>query len=69
MHILGVIVLFILVAAIGTLFAGLIWWVGLGILAHIFNVQQLAIDYWPSVAVAFIVNILLGGLIRNRQSS
>lgn len=46
------------------LLAGFIWMIGLGILSHIFHVKNLAIGFWPSVLVAFVVNLLLGGLRR-----
>lgn len=42
---------------------GLIWMLGLGVLADIFNAPNLAIGYWQSVLVGFIVAVLLGGLI------
>lgn len=62
MKVLGIVLLFLLIFVGATLFAGLLWWVGLGILANIFNAPNLAITYWQSVVVALIANILLGGI-------
>lgn len=46
---------------IGFLLGGLIWMVGLGLLAQIFQAPNLAIGYWQSVVVAVIVSLLFGG--------
>ena len=59
---LGIILLFILLCAVAILFAGLVWWIGLGILAGIFHAPNLAIGYWQSVVAALVVNIMLGGV-------
>jgi len=62
MRALGIILLFIVLFAAAILFAGLVWWIGLGILAGIFQAPNLAIGYWQSVVAALVVNIMLGGV-------
>lgn len=62
MRALGIILLFIVLFAAAILFAGLVWWIGLGILAGIFQAPNLAIGYWQSVVAAVVVSILLGGV-------
>lgn len=49
-----------------TLIGGLIWMLGLGVLAHIFNNPDLAIGYWQSVVLAVFVNLILAGIQSRR---
>ena len=58
---------FILFVGWLSLLSGFVWMIGLGILSSIFHAPNLAIGYWQSVLVAFIVNLLLGGFIRSNK--
>lgn len=49
------------------LLGGWIWMLGLGALSHIFDVPNLAIGFWQSVLVAFIVNLLIGGGVKSKE--
>ncbi len=60
-------IIFLIVFAIVALISGLLWMIGLGVLSHIFQQPNLAIGYWHSVMVAFVVNLLLGGFTRSNK--
>lgn len=59
---LGFLLLYVVLFVAALLFAGLIWWIGLGILAGLFQAPNLALDYWQSLLAAVVVNIMLGGV-------
>lgn len=60
MNVAVVIILWGLFVVGVTMLCGLIWMLGLGVLAHIFNNPHLAIGYWQSVVLALFVNMILG---------
>ena len=62
MQTLVVIVIWMMVVAAIGLISGLIWWLALGVMAHMFNNPNLAISYWQSVIVAVFANMILGGV-------
>lgn len=63
MKVILVLVILLLLGLLG----GFVWMIGLGILSHVFHAKNLAIGFWPSVLVAFVVNLLLGGLRGTRD--
>lgn len=62
MKTIGIVLLTILIIIGFILLAGLIWMIGLGFLASIFQAPNLAIGYWESVAVALIFSVLFAGV-------
>jgi hypothetical protein len=59
--VIGMILLFLLIAAPFLLFAGWITMLCLGALAAIFSAPALAIGFWPSVLVTLIFSWLFQG--------
>lgn len=64
MKALIVILVVLVLVGVSALLSGLFWMLGLGAFSHIFNEPKFAIDYWHSVLVAFIVNLLIGGMFK-----
>jgi len=67
MRALGIVLLWAVLVVAGLLLGGLVWMLGLGILAHIFNAPNLAVGFWQSLLAGIVVNILLGGTVAFRR--
>lgn len=61
MEYLGIAFLFIGIFAIVTFLGGWVTMLCLGALAHIFGLHFLAIGFWPSCLVSFILGLLFRG--------
>jgi hypothetical protein len=65
-NIFGVILFWLLIVVAAILFGGLIWMLGLSVLASTFKVPNLAIGYWDSIKVMLVTGAMFGGIFYNK---
>lgn len=69
MQVIVILIIWTIIVGAVTLVSGLVWMLGLGVLAHIFNNSDLAIGYWQSVVLALFVNLILAGIQARRSKN
>lgn len=70
MNVLGLIIMWLLIAAVAILLGGFVWMVALGVVADVFKVPNLAVGYWDSIKAMFAFGFMFGGFsVFNRNKS